>query len=128
RDGVGGVVRGHGDPCWRAAAPASMGKDGAVRVLTWNLWWRYGPWQARRAAIAATLAEVDPDICGLQEVWGTDTENFAAELAERLGRHWCWARASTGRDGVGIGNAVLSRWPIVARVEQPLPTGEPIEA
>ena len=23
-----------------------------MRVLSWNLWWRYGPWERRREAIA----------------------------------------------------------------------------
>ena len=36
-----------------------------MRVLIWNLWWRYGPWERRRDAIAATMAEVKPDLCGL---------------------------------------------------------------
>ena len=40
-------------------------------------------------AIAATLAEVRPDLCGLQEVWEAPEENLAAELAGRLGMHWC---------------------------------------
>ena len=40
----------------------------AMRILSWNLWWRYGPWEQRREAIAATLAEIGPDVCGLQEV------------------------------------------------------------
>ena len=61
-----------------------------MRILSRNLWWRYGPWERRREAIAATLAEVKPDVCGLQEVWGRRAENLAAELDERLGRHWCW--------------------------------------
>jgi endonuclease/exonuclease/phosphatase family metal-dependent hydrolase len=99
-----------------------------MRILTWNLWWRHGPWQRRRPAIADTLAELAPDVCGLQEVWGGASENLAAELADRLGMHWCWAsmpisphrQAEHGTD-ISIGNAVLSRWPITARAELPLP-------
>src|SRR5439155_1275107 len=53
----------------------------AMRILSWNLWWRYGPWERRREAIAATLAEVDPDLCGLQEVWEAQGENQAADCA-----------------------------------------------
>ena len=98
-----------------------------MRILSWNLWWRYGPWEQRREAIAATLAEVRPDVCGLQEVWGASGENLAAELAGRLGMHWCWAVAAQGRreDGeeLSIGNAVLSRWPIAAQAEVSLPAG-----
>lgn len=114
-----------------------------MRVLTWNLWWRNGPWQRRREAIAATLAELAPDVCGLQEVWGSPTDpdavtdvtdatdatdNLAADLAERLGMHWCWAARAPRRSWQRVhgphlrfGNAVLSRWPITAHAETPLP-------
>jgi len=34
--------------------------DTSVRVLTWNLWWRFGPWRQRHDAIAAVLAEAQP--------------------------------------------------------------------
>jgi len=99
-----------------------------MRVVSWNLWWRYGPWERRREAIAATLAEVGPDLCGLQEVWGGPGENLAADLAERLGMHWCWAVAATGRGAGGeelsLGNAILSRWPIVAQAQADLPVGD----
>jgi endonuclease/exonuclease/phosphatase family metal-dependent hydrolase len=98
-----------------------------MRVLSWNLWWRYGPWKQRREAIAATLAEARPDVCGLQEVWGADGENLAADLAERLGMHWCWAVATTGRRQGGeelcLGNAILSRWPVTAHAQADLPVG-----
>jgi endonuclease/exonuclease/phosphatase family metal-dependent hydrolase len=97
-----------------------------MRVLTWNLWWRFGPWERRRDAIAATLAEAGPDVCGLQEVWGGPEQNLAAELAERLGMHWCWAQAAKGRgtEGLFIGNAILSRWPIAAQAQVSLPAGD----
>lgn len=99
-----------------------------MRVVTWNLWWRYGPWRARREAIAATLVELAPDLCGLQEVWGSETANLAAELADRLGLHWCWAgrppsptRQREYGPELRFGNAVLSRWPISAHTELALP-------
>jgi endonuclease/exonuclease/phosphatase family metal-dependent hydrolase len=102
-----------------------------MRVVTWNLWWRHGPWQQRRQAIAATLAALAPDACGLQEVWGgvdsPDAGNLAAELADRLGMHWCWAplpllpRRQEQHPGLAIGNAVLSRWPILDQAALPLP-------
>jgi Endonuclease/Exonuclease/phosphatase family len=40
-----------------------------VRIATWNVWGRYGPWEARLPAITETLRRVDADIVGLQEVW-----------------------------------------------------------
>ena len=96
-----------------------------MRVLTWNLWGRSGDWRRRQDAIAAVIAEVAPDVCGLQEVWDVPDGNLAAELAERLDLQWRWARAHPPRseDGVSIGNAVLSRWPIVTCDELQLPTG-----
>src|SRR4249919_2458414 len=99
----------------------------AMRILSWNLWWRYGPWERRRDAIAATLAEVEPDLCGLQEVWGAQGENQAADLAGRLGMHWYWTAASRERDGLTLGNAILSRWPITAQAQAELPAGGPAE-
>ena len=98
--------------------------------MSWNLWWRYGPWEQRQQAIAATLAEVQPDVCGFQEVWGGlgeggPGENLAIDLAGRLGMHWCWAEAGKVRDDDGtelfIGNAILSRWPITAQAADALP-------
>jgi endonuclease/exonuclease/phosphatase family metal-dependent hydrolase len=98
-----------------------------MRILSWNLWWRYGPWEQRREAIAATLAEIGPDLCGLQEVWGAQGDNQAAGLAERLGMHWCWTAASRERNGLTLGNAILSRWPIAAQAQAALPAGGPAE-
>jgi endonuclease/exonuclease/phosphatase family metal-dependent hydrolase len=95
-----------------------------MRVMTWNLWWRHGPWQRRLEAIAATMAEVSPDLCGLQEVWEADGQNLAAELADRLGMHWCWAEAVRSRNDEALGNAILSRWPITAQAEVRLPSGD----
>ena len=93
-------------------------------MLTWNLWGRNGDWSRRCDAIAATLAEAAPDVCGLQEVWDTPEGNLAAELAGLLGMEWRWARAHPPRngDGLSIGNAVLSRWPVAGTEELLLPT------
>jgi len=82
-----------------------------LRIMTWNLWWKFGPWQDRAPAIAATLADVDADIIALQEVWDDGTDNFAAQLAERLGYHHVYAPGARP-NGVFLGNAILSRWPI----------------
>lgn len=94
--------------------------DTRLRVLTWNLWWRFGPWELRRPAIAATLASLDADVICLQEVWDDGQVCFAAELAEGLGfRHTFGARVE--HEGVGFGNAILSRWPITNEQALPLP-------
>jgi len=100
--------------------------------MSWNLWWRHGPWEERRQAIAATLAGVQPDLCGFQEVWGGPAENLAVDLAGRLGMHWCWVEAGKVRDPGGtelfIGNAILSRWPITTQEAGALPVSVSDEA
>ena len=58
-----------------------------LRLVSWNIWCRFGPWEARRPVIAATLAGVEPDIVGLQEVWSEGDTNQAAVLADQLGFH-----------------------------------------
>jgi endonuclease/exonuclease/phosphatase family metal-dependent hydrolase len=92
-----------------------------LRVLTWNLWWRFGPWERRRPAIAATIAGLQPDVVALQEVWGEPGgTNFAAELGAELGYHHAYA-ARLSFDDIDFGNAVLSRWPITSTGSTPLP-------
>jgi endonuclease/exonuclease/phosphatase family metal-dependent hydrolase len=93
-----------------------------VRIATWNLWARYGPWEERAPAIEATLRAVDADIVGLQEVWDDGTRNQARELADALGYVGSvWAPNLTFPDGVRAGNAVISRWPIRREVVRQLP-------
>ena len=82
-----------------------------LRVLSWNIWWRYGPWENRQPAIVNTLKNLDCDVIALQEVWQDDRTNNAAVLAEELGYHYVFA-SSMEREGLGFGNAILSRWPI----------------
>ncbi|MFI1734264.1 endonuclease/exonuclease/phosphatase family protein [Streptomyces acidicola] len=103
-----------------------------MRVVTWNLWWRFGPWEARQKAILAVLRELRPDVVGLQEVWEQGSDNLAEWLAGELGMHWTWAASDDpgfwqrriGDTSVGIGNAVLSRWPVGERAVLPLPAAE----
>ena len=91
-----------------------------LRVLTWNVWWRFGPWEQRLPAIAATLARIDADVVCLQEVWEGDGRNEAAELAAGLGFDHVYGHR-IDMDGVRFGNAVLSRWPIIGSEVYPLP-------
>jgi endonuclease/exonuclease/phosphatase family metal-dependent hydrolase len=85
-----------------------------LRVLTWNLWWHFGPWEERQPAILETLREVDADVLCLQEVWEADDgRNQAADLARALGYEHVYASGVSYEFGSErIGNAVLSRWPI----------------
>jgi endonuclease/exonuclease/phosphatase family metal-dependent hydrolase len=102
-----------------------------MQVMTWNLWWRFGRWQRRQQLIAEVLERAAPDIVGLQEVWGTATENQARTLADALGLHCAWCPSPSpegfqrrlGDDTVVVGNAILSRWPIIRESVCLLPGG-----
>ena len=93
-----------------------------IRVLTWNIWWRFGPWEQRQPAIAATLAALDADVICLQECWAEQVQ----ALADSLGFE-CAFSTRLDLDGVAFGNAVLSRWPITDSEWRPLPSPEDID-
>ena len=93
-----------------------------MRVMTWNLWWQFGPWRERAAAISAVVREQDPDILLLQEVWGEAGTSSAHEIAARLGSHVALTDDTIGgRNQAGIHNAIVSRWPLCDVVSHPLP-------
>jgi endonuclease/exonuclease/phosphatase family metal-dependent hydrolase len=92
-----------------------------VRVVSWNLWWRFGPWEQRQPVIEATLRSLDPDLCCFQEIWEEGDRSQAAELAEALGGFHHVTTGRIGHDGVSFGNAIVSRWPIVSHDHRPLP-------
>ena len=95
--------------------------------MTWNLWWRFGPWQQRQPAILETLRAQAPDIVCLQEVWAEDRgSDQAADLAQQLGYFHARSPAPYW-EGFAFSNAVLSRWPIMSSESMALPRadGEP---
>ncbi|WP_329598243.1 endonuclease/exonuclease/phosphatase family protein [Streptomyces pseudovenezuelae] len=106
-----------------------------MRVVTWNLWWRFGPWEQRQKAILTVLRELRPDVVGLQEVWSAGSENLAEWLAGELGLHWAWAASPAserwqrriGDPAVEVGNAVLSRWPVIDRAVLRLPAPDALD-
>lgn len=93
---------------------------GTVRAMTWNVWWQFGDrWRERQIGIAATLAAHRPDVVGLQESWAGRESSQAEVLAAPLGLHSVFGGPSLpdpveepGHDGVDLGLAILSRWPI----------------
>ncbi len=92
-----------------------------VRIATWNLWGRYGPWAERMAPIEANMRAVDADIWALQEVWEDDDHSQARDLAAAIGHDHVVFAANLERDGVFAGNAIVSRWPIRANEVRALP-------
>jgi len=97
-----------------------------VRLATWNLWWKFGPWESRQHPIAVEIDRVDADVMCLQEVWADEDLDQAEVLAASADRHMARTRSV---DGVAhrFGNAVLSRWPIMQHHTIVLPgaDGEP---
>jgi endonuclease/exonuclease/phosphatase family metal-dependent hydrolase len=94
-----------------------------IRIVTLNVWNRFGPWEARLAGIRAGLAKLSPDLVGLQEVVRTDEGDRldqAAVIADGLGYHVALGFWPAGH---GYGNAVLSRWPILRAEVIALPDG-----
>jgi endonuclease/exonuclease/phosphatase family metal-dependent hydrolase len=83
-----------------------------LRIATWNIWGRYGPWEERLPVIVENLRVIDADIVALQEVWEDDARSQARELADVLGYTDPVYAANLERDGARSRNAVLARWPI----------------
>lgn len=77
------------------------------------------------------LRAQNPDICCLQEVWSDPDTNLAQLLAGELGLHCAFFPAVSsrfyqrrlGHADIGIGNAILSRWPIARSEAEALTTG-----
>jgi endonuclease/exonuclease/phosphatase family metal-dependent hydrolase len=104
--------------------PFGLSSSGRLRVLTWNLWWQFGPWEARLPAIIETIRRLDPDVCCLQEVW-IDLErddSSARRIAEALGFEHRGAHRLEMAERVAFGNAVVSRWPITGHAVLELPS------
>lgn len=115
-----------------ATAPTTL------RVMTWNVWWRFGAeWPEREPRIHAVAREVAPDLLALQETWrAADGTTQADELARTLGDggppyHAAFATsplppepaepATPHQAGATMGVALVSRWPIVTTAVHPLP-------
>jgi endonuclease/exonuclease/phosphatase family metal-dependent hydrolase len=113
--------------------------EGGARVLSWNVWWRFGPrWRDRQPRILETLREVAPDVIALQEAWATRSTTQAQQIADALGFEAAFAAPSLppvpdppehpDQAGVRLGVGLVSRWPIVAVRHEPLPTRHRPEA
>ena len=82
-----------------------------MKLLTWNLWWRFGTdWQARQAGIVSEITTADADICAFQEVFCVDDDDQMESLKRATGFEGV-ATQHRG-DRVRFGNALLSRYPL----------------
>lgn len=94
-----------------------------LKLVTLNTWGRSGPWPERRAALAAGLAALEPDVIGLQEIWADADGNTADEIAAALGPTWraFYGPAHQLAPDRTVGNAILTRHDFVDREAWRLP-------
>jgi endonuclease/exonuclease/phosphatase family metal-dependent hydrolase len=104
-----------------AYAPYGAMVETTLRLVTWNVWGRYGEWSSRLDGIIAELERAAPDIVCLQEAWTTPEQNQADLVGEALGLPYRFAWGDWPRDGWMSGGAVCSRWPIATGEQRPLP-------
>lgn len=87
-----------------------------VRVLTINIWNRFGPWAERLEVLRAGLQALSADVVVLQEVLRMEQGNLSQldEVGDGLYPYRAYAPAFTIDESSGftLGNAVLSRWPL----------------
>ncbi len=99
-----------------------------MRIVTYNIHgWRTAENQPNLNGVINTLQQINADVIGLNEVYhprvvaGSDKPALAAlaALAERLGMHFVFGPclrwpAQDDMPANAYGNALLSRWPILA--------------
>lgn len=95
--------------------------------MTWNVWGRFGPWEKRQPAIVMTLRAEAPDVVCLQESYAVPGDDQPARIATALGGFHVARAAIWAKDDRWMGNAVVSRWPILEATTHVLPsaTGAP---
>ena len=102
-------------------APYGTLAESAVRVVTWNVWGRYGPaWKTRQVGLEDTLVEVAPDVICLVEAWRYGETSQPGRIASRLGlpyHHFVgdWQQGDWV-SGVGL----VCRWPMSEPRRRPL--------
>lgn len=85
-----------------------------LRIVTWNVWGRYGNWRERQVGIEEALFAAAPDIVCLAESWSGPDAKQADLVAQRLGfEHSLFVGDWPQEDWLsGIG--LVSRWPLAS--------------
>ena len=102
-------------------APYGPLTESTIRVVTWNVWGRYGAdCEARQAALERTLEQAAPDLVCLVEAWRQGDSTQPGRVAARLGlAHHRFVGEWEQQDWVsGIG--FVSRWPMTEPRRRPL--------
>ena len=82
-----------------------------LKVMSWNLWWKFENYLERQDLIFSEIEKLKPDIMCLQEVWKEEDENQAEKIANLTGYQFVYEK-SFDLDGVAFGNAIISKYPI----------------
>lgn len=95
--------------------------ESSVRVVTWNVWGRYGDWHRRQAALEAALEGCQPDVVCLVESWSAEQTTQAESVAGRLGLPHSLFVGDWKEEDWTSGIGVASRWTIARHEERRLP-------
>ncbi len=95
-----------------------------LRVVTLNLWGDRGRSARRLEVVAEGLRALEPDLVGLQEVREGPLTAQATTLSRLLGLYPAFGAVDASAGGDPLGNAVLSRFPIVHSSNLELPGRE----
>jgi endonuclease/exonuclease/phosphatase family metal-dependent hydrolase len=93
----------------------------SLRVVSWNVWGRYGTnWAERQGAIEDELVAAAPDVVCLVETWRAGDVDQPALVATRLGfDHHCFVGDWEQEDWIS-GAGFVSRWPLGPITLRPL--------
>lgn len=96
------------DPCM----PYGPVVETTMRVVTWNIWGRYGRWEERQVALEAELAHAHADLVCLVESWSTEETTQAERIAAKLGMEHSLFVGDWQQDAWTSGVGIASRWPL----------------
>ena len=64
-----------------------------IKLVTWNLWWKFESYKERENLILTELQETAADIMCLQEVWEEEDESQAKIIADILGYQYVYGKS-----------------------------------
>jgi endonuclease/exonuclease/phosphatase family metal-dependent hydrolase len=106
-------------------APYGPVVESTVRVVTWNVWGRYGPSpEARQTLPEQTLARVKPDVICLVEAWRQGTSSQPERIARRLELPYHHFVGDWQQEDWVSGIGLVSRWPMSPPQRRPLPADD----
>jgi endonuclease/exonuclease/phosphatase family metal-dependent hydrolase len=97
----------------------------AIRILSLNLWSDTGDIERRTETLVPQIKALGPELIGLQEVHEGSGHHQASQLAEALGCEMRFGVVDPESKAGPIGNAILSKFPIVGDDRLWLPSRRP---